>query len=136
MCSVPQVTSNKRFRPLQGAAVVALQWGAWGSAGMAAADAALAARLARAGMGMLPPSQGLGALAAALLFAEGEPMIGCSKRVPLKLHGCTEQRTLTTSSSRGIISSGLRECSECALLTPPANQQLPQQACLDELSLG
>lgn len=57
--------------------MVALQWGAWGGAGMAAADAALAARLARAGMGMLPPPQGLQALAAALRFSEGERVIAC-----------------------------------------------------------
>jgi hypothetical protein len=57
--------------------VVALQWGAWGGAGMAAADAALAARLARAGMGMLPPPQGVKALATALRFVEGEAMTSC-----------------------------------------------------------
>jgi len=55
---------------LQGVAGVSLQWGAWGGGGMAA-DALLKARLARVGMGMLRPADGLGALAASLRFAAG-----------------------------------------------------------------
>lgn len=57
---------------LQGVAAVSLQWGAWGGGGMAAADKTLAARLARAGMGMLPPAAGLAALTGALSFQRGK----------------------------------------------------------------
>jgi acyl transferase domain-containing protein/NADPH:quinone reductase-like Zn-dependent oxidoreductase/acyl carrier protein len=53
---------------LQGAGlgVVSVQWGAWAGAGMAAADASTAARVARSGMALLQPAQGLAALEAAI----------------------------------------------------------------------
>jgi NADPH:quinone reductase-like Zn-dependent oxidoreductase/3-oxoacyl-(acyl-carrier-protein) synthase len=53
---------------LQGAGlgVVSVQWGAWAGAGMAAADASTAARVARSGMALLQPAQGLAALSDAL----------------------------------------------------------------------
>lgn len=43
-----------------------IQWGAWGSVGMAAASPAALARIARSGMGVIPPAAGLAALHAAL----------------------------------------------------------------------
>lgn len=49
----------------QGAPAMSIQWGAWGGGGMAG-EPVLAARLARAGMGALPPPAGLAALAGAL----------------------------------------------------------------------
>jgi NADPH:quinone reductase-like Zn-dependent oxidoreductase/3-oxoacyl-(acyl-carrier-protein) synthase len=53
---------------LQGAGlgVVSVQWGAWAGAGMAATDASTAARVARSGMALLQPAQGLAALSDAL----------------------------------------------------------------------
>jgi 3-oxoacyl-(acyl-carrier-protein) synthase/acyl carrier protein len=53
---------------LQGAGlgVVSVRWGAWAGAGMAAADASTAARVARSGMALLQPAQGLAALEAAI----------------------------------------------------------------------
>ena len=43
-----------------------LQWGAWGAVGMAAQDASIGMRLARGGVALIAPTQGLAALAAAL----------------------------------------------------------------------
>ena len=45
-----------------GLGVVSCQWGAWAGAGMAAQDASTAARVARSGMELLQPQQGLAAL--------------------------------------------------------------------------
>ena len=49
-----------------GLGVVSCQWGAWAGAGMAAQDASTAARVARSGMELLQPQQGLAALEAIL----------------------------------------------------------------------
>ena len=68
---------------LQGLAAVALQWGAWGGGGMAA-EAGQAARLARSGMGLLPPGSGLAALAGALRFRAGADP---SSQPPARVHG-------------------------------------------------
>ena len=48
------------------AGVSSIQWGGWAGGGMASADASTAARLARMGMPLITPSQGLAALAYAL----------------------------------------------------------------------
>jgi acyl carrier protein len=45
-----------------GLGVVSCQWGAWAGAGMAAQDASTAARVARSGMELLQPQQGLAVL--------------------------------------------------------------------------
>jgi hypothetical protein len=49
-----------------GVAAVSVQWGAWAGAGMAAGDPQTAARVARLGMGLIAPGQGLAALEKAL----------------------------------------------------------------------
>ena len=46
-----------------------VQWGGWAGGGMASADSSTAGRLARMGMPLITPSQGLAALAAALTSA-------------------------------------------------------------------
>ena len=51
------------------AGVSSIQWGGWAGGGMAAADASTAARLARMGMPLIIPSQGLAALSSALATA-------------------------------------------------------------------
>jgi acyl transferase domain-containing protein/NADPH:quinone reductase-like Zn-dependent oxidoreductase/acyl carrier protein len=58
---------------LQGAGlgVVSVQWGAWAGAGMAAADASTSARVARSGMALLQPAQGLAALEGVLHSVSG-----------------------------------------------------------------
>ena len=48
------------------AAVSSIQWGGWAGGGMASADASTAARLARTGMALIEPKQGLAALAGVL----------------------------------------------------------------------
>jgi hypothetical protein len=50
-----------------GVAAVSVQWGAWAGAGMAARDPQTAARVARLGMGLIAPQQGLAALEGALV---------------------------------------------------------------------
>jgi hypothetical protein len=54
-----------------GVAAVSVQWGAWAGAGMAARDPQTAARLARLGMGLIAPQQGLAALEGALAALGG-----------------------------------------------------------------
>ena len=49
------------------AGVSSIQWGGWAGGGMASADAGTAARLARMGMPLITPSQGLAALASIML---------------------------------------------------------------------
>ena len=51
------------------AGVSSIQWGGWAGGGMASADAGTAARLARMGMPLITPSEGLAALACALTTA-------------------------------------------------------------------
>ena len=48
------------------AGVSSIQWGGWAGGGMAGADASIAARLARMGMALIDPKQGLAALAGVL----------------------------------------------------------------------
>ena len=48
------------------AGVSSIQWGGWAGGGMAGADASTAARLARMGMALIDPKQGLAALAGVL----------------------------------------------------------------------
>ena len=56
------------------AGVSSIQWGGWAGGGMAGGDASTAARLARMGMPLINPSQGLTALAAVIRgFANHEP---------------------------------------------------------------
>ena len=57
---------------LQGCTSTSLQWGAWAGSGMAAGDTKLLARLAKAGMGVIPPAAGLRALTR-LLSASSRP---------------------------------------------------------------
>ncbi len=56
------------------AGVSSIQWGGWAGGGMAGGDASTAARLARMGMPLITPSQGLAALASV--------MLGCSVQQP------------------------------------------------------
>ncbi len=56
------------------AGVSSIQWGGWAGGGMAGGDASTAARLARMGMPLITPSQGLAALASV--------MQGCSVQQP------------------------------------------------------
>ena len=49
------------------AGVSSIQWGGWAGGGMASGDAGTAARLARMGMPLITPSQGLAALASVML---------------------------------------------------------------------
>ena len=56
------------------AGVSSIQWGGWAGDGMAGGDASTAARLARMGMPLITPSQGLAALASV--------MLGCSVQQP------------------------------------------------------
>ena len=51
------------------AGVSSIQWGGWAGGGMAGADASTAARLARMGMALIDPKQGLAALAGVLQHA-------------------------------------------------------------------
>ncbi len=51
------------------AGVSSIQWGGWAGGGMAGGDAGTAARLARMGMPLITPSQGLAALSSALTTA-------------------------------------------------------------------
>ena len=51
------------------AGVSSIQWGGWAGGGMASANAGTAAKLARLGMPLIKPSQGLAALACALTTA-------------------------------------------------------------------
>ena len=53
-----------------GGVAASVQWGAWAGAGMAANDASTAARVARTGMALLAPSQGLAVLEALLVPAQ------------------------------------------------------------------
>ena len=46
-----------------------MQWGAWGGGGMAVQVAGFMERMKRMGLGVLPPPQGLAALARALKMA-------------------------------------------------------------------
>lgn len=46
-----------------------MQWGAWGGGGMAVQVAGFMERMARMGLGVLPPPRGLAALARALKMA-------------------------------------------------------------------
>jgi len=56
------------------AGVSSIQWGGWAGGGMAGGDASTAARLARMGMPLINPSQGLATLASV--------MLGCSVQQP------------------------------------------------------
>jgi len=63
---------------------VSVQWGAWAGAGMAASDPQTAARVARLGMGLISPQQGLAALEGALCASStlrAQPTIAA---VPIK----------------------------------------------------
>ena len=59
------------------AGVSSIQWGGWAGGGMASGDASTAARLARMGMPLITPSQGLTALAAVMQgFPTRQPHLG------------------------------------------------------------
>ena len=57
------------------AGVSSIQWGGWAGTGMASADANTAARLARLGMPLITPSQGLAALAGILGSPSTTPVL-------------------------------------------------------------
>ena len=68
-----------------GLGVVSCQWGAWAGAGMAAQDASTAARVARSGMELLQPQQGLAALSDVLaMLGNAEQPTAALAAVPFR----------------------------------------------------
>ena len=63
---------SKAWIQIAGASI---QWGAWSGLGMAAQSAATLARIARSGMGLITPAQGLGALQNVLNAVEAAQLI-------------------------------------------------------------
>ncbi len=63
--------------------VSSIQWGGWAGGGMAGADAGTAARLARMGMPLITPSQGLAALASVLSSHSMQASSSCMAAVPV-----------------------------------------------------
>ena len=58
----------------KGVAGCSMQWGAWGAVGMAAHDASIGMRLARGGVALITPTQGLTALVGALSATHSTPL--------------------------------------------------------------
>jgi len=65
------------------AGVSSIQWGGWAGGGMAGGDAGTAARLARMGMPLITPSQGLAALASVLSSHSMQASSSCMAAVPV-----------------------------------------------------
>ena len=65
------------------AGVSSIQWGGWAGGGMASGDAGTAARLARMGMPLITPSQGLAALARVLSTHAMQASFSCLAAVPI-----------------------------------------------------
>ena len=65
------------------AGVSSIQWGGWAGGGMAGADASTAARLARMGMPLITPSQGLAALASVLSSHSMQASSSCMAAMPV-----------------------------------------------------
>ena len=65
------------------AGVSSIQWGGWAGGGMAGGDAGTAGRLARMGMPLITPSQGLAALASMLSNHSMQASISCMAAVPV-----------------------------------------------------
>ena len=63
------------------AGVSSIQWGGWAGGGMASADSSTAGRLARMGMPLIPPTQGLAALAS-VLSSSSHSHVSCITAVP------------------------------------------------------
>lgn len=98
-----------------GTPAASLQWGAWAGAGMATRDATTAARVARHGMGLIPPAVGLAAL---------QSLMGHTKMPAVTLAVPFLWETVSAWGSQGTAIKTL--LSEIAAQVEPTQIELPQ----------
>jgi short-subunit dehydrogenase len=116
---------------LQGAGlgVVSVQWGAWAGAGMAAADASTAARVARSGMALLQPAQGLAALEAVLNSTRsavpGSPHAPVHAAVPFMWDKFLQHVRGNTPKVFADVAGTLPAAAAASAATASAGRQLP-----------
>ena len=109
------------------AGVSSIQWGGWAGGGMAGGDASTAARLARMGMPLITPSQGLAALAAVIRgFATHQPHLDAVLgMIPFKW--ATFRKNLPPGQT-GIFAEFAQPSTDTRSSSQPASKNLQQQA--------
>jgi len=116
-----------------GQPTVSVQWGAWAGGGMAANDASTAARVARLGMSLIQPQQGLQALGGALTTAGAgsSPVLAA---VPFIWHTFIARASKTAAPSASAPTTAApsffvefeQEAQQTPLQAPPQQQQQQQ----------